>query len=302
MTFIRKIFLVIFSLLLIENTHAASPGSFDHLLSKLLPKEKIETQTVKGSIVLSGTVSNVESSDKAERLAQEYYGVNARVLNFMKIKGSQQVMLRVRIGEVSREIMKNYQNTSSCFDFLNSKGLVKIIAEPNLVALSGERAEFLSGGEFPVPSLNKDGNVTLSYKSYGVKLGFTPLVLNKNRIRINVEQELSALNNKDSVNIAGYKIPSIDSRRAKTTIELAPGESFMIAGMVKDESHGNSSKETELVISVSPYLVDPMQAIDVKLPTDVSLVPTKLEQNFIESISKGKSDNDAALPLGFIAE
>jgi pilus assembly protein CpaC len=131
-------------------------------------------------------------------------------------------------------------------------------------------------------------------------------VLDKNRIRINVEQELSDINNAVSIKIAGYNIPSIESRRAKTTIELAPGESFMIAGLTKDESHGNSSKEMELVISVAPYLVDPIQAIDIKLPTDLSHVPTRLEQNFIESISKdadiGANNSDKSAPLGFITE
>jgi pilus assembly protein CpaC len=308
MNFFKKISLifVVVSQILFMGQSFAGVESFDRLLSRVLPKENITTNNVKGSVVLGGVVSSVEAADRAERLAQEYYGVNAKVLNFMKIKGSQQVMLRVRIGEVKREVMRRYQNSNSSFEYLNSKGLVTIIAEPNLVAMSGERAEFLAGGEFPIPVAQKDGNLAIIYKSYGVKVGFTPLVLDKNRIRINVEQELSDINHSLSVKIAGHNIPSIESRRAKTTIELAPGESFMIAGLTKDESHGSSNKETELVISVAPYLVDPMQAIDVKLPTDLSHVPTKLEQNFIESISKdtemGAASSDSSVPLGFITE
>jgi pilus assembly protein CpaC len=106
--------------------------------------------------------------------------------------------------------------------------------------------------------------------------------------------------------LVGYNIPSLDSRKASTTIELAPGESFMIAGLIRDDVDNKMTKETELVISVSAYLVDPMKAIDVVMPTVNSRYATKLEKNFIETITKGKNDkgNEAKLsgPVGFIAE
>jgi pilus assembly protein CpaC len=308
MSFLRKtyVFLLLISGVLALNTSYAASESFHKLLSSVLPHEKIQVNVLKKSIVLSGIISNVEASDRAERLAQEFYGSNVKVLNFMKIKGSQQVMLRVKIGEVRRDIMGSYQNSSASFDYLADKGLLRTLAEPNLVALSGERAEFLAGGEFPVPVTQKDGYVAINYKSYGVKVAFTPLVLSSNRIRINVEQELSGLKDYSNMKLIGYNVPSLDARRASTTIELAPGESFMIAGLIRDDVDNKMTKETELVMSVSAYLVDPMKAIDVSMPTVNAHYATKLEKNFIETIAKGKDNNsnDAELsgPVGFIAE
>ncbi len=308
MSFLKKTYFVlaVLSSVLTFNMAYAAGDSFHKLLATILPNEKIHVNVLKKSVVLSGNISNIEVADKAEKLAHEYYGANTKVLNFMKIKGSQQVMLRVKIGEVKRDIINSYQTSSASFDYLAAKGLLRTLAEPNLVALSGERAEFLAGGEFPIPVSQKDGYVSVNYKSYGIKVAFTPLVINANRIRINVEQEFSGLKDSANMKLVGYNIPSLDSRRASTTIELAPGESFMIAGLVRDDVDNKLTKETELVMSVSAYLVDPMKAIDVAMPTVNAHHATKLEKNFIETITKGKNNkgNEAELsgPIGFIAE
>jgi pilus assembly protein CpaC len=286
-----------------ESKHSAKTAinvhSFHHVLQSMLPKERIEVSVVKGSVVLSGIISSIEAADKAERMAKEYFGHNVTILNFMKVKGSHQVMLKVRVGEVKRDVLRNYNSTTANFDYLEQQGLLKTLAEPNLVAMSGERAEFLAGGEFPVPTAQKEGNISIDYKSYGVKVVFTPLVLS---------QKLSEISKESSVNVGGFNIPSITSRRAKTTIELAPGESFMIAGLVKEDYKGNRGKETELVISVTPYLVDPMHSKDLRLPTDNIHAPTALEKSFISKVSQGTTistkSNQAKLtgPVGFIAE
>jgi pilus assembly protein CpaC len=286
-----------------QNKSYDNMHSFSQALNNILPKENIEISVIKNSVLLTGAISNVEVADKAEKMAKEYFGQNYKILNFLKIKGSQQVMLRVRVGEVKRDVLKNYNTTTADFDYLEQAGLIRTVAEPNLVALSGEKAEFLAGGEFPVPTAQKEGNVTIDYKSYGVKVGFTPLVIASNRIRLNIEQELSEINKEASVMANGFNIPSVITRRAKTTIELAPGESFMIAGLIKEDYKGNRGKETELVVSVTPYLVNPMHSKDLRIPSDNVHSSTILEKNFINKISKNNS-NQGQLngPSGFIAE
>ncbi|MEK6746367.1 MAG: type II and III secretion system protein family protein [Pseudomonadota bacterium] len=189
---------------------------------------------------------------------------------------------------------------------LERDGLIKTLAEPNLVAISGEQAEFLAGGEIPVvtPSSSSTGapTVTTEYKPFGVSVKFTPDVLSQNRIRMVVQPEVSEISSANSIVLSGFTIPSITTRRAKTTIELAPGESFMIAGLIKDNTKASIDQipgvkelpvlgalfrstefqrnETELVISVTPYLVDPLKSSDVKLPTDDFRPASQVEMFF----------------------
>lgn len=190
---------------------------------------------------------------------------------------------------------------------LERDGLVKTLAEPNLVAISGEEAEFLAGGEIPVitPSATGAGAVataTTEYKPFGVSVKFTPDVLSQNRIRMIVQPEVSEISNANSIVMSGFTIPSITTRRAKTTVELAPGESFMIAGLIKDNTRSSIDQlpgvkelpvlgalfrstefqrnETELVISVTPYIVDPLKNSDVKLPTDDFRPASQVEMFF----------------------
>jgi pilus assembly protein CpaC len=320
--------LVIASLALTAPVHAAKseatttkkvkehehPKHHDHLISlktaisSYFPREQIEIRILKNSLILSGAVSSLEVADKAEKLAREFVGENTNLLNFMKIRGAQQVMLRVRVGEVQREDLRQFDSSSTSFNFdhMQRQGMVRMLAEPNLVAMSGERAEFLAGGEFPVPTVQKGGSIAVEYKSYGVKVGFTPLVLAPNRIRLSVEPEVSEINKNNPVAVEGYNIPSVTSRRAKTTVELAPGESFMIAGLIKDD-YKTKRSGTELVISVTPYLVDPMENKDLKLPADLGRVASPLEKKFVNKLKTnlGKANVDGTSlegPIGFIAE
>lgn len=180
-------------------------------------------------------------------------------------------------------------------DLAAKDGLVTILAEPNLTALSGETASFLAGGEFPVPISQSLGAVTIEYKQYGVGLAFTPIVLADGRISMRVRPEVSELSNEGSIRLNGFNVPALTTRRAETTVELGSGQSFMIAGLLRDAHTNDVSKapflgdipilgalfrstsfrraETELVIIVTPYLVRPVST-QMALPTDGYRVPT----------------------------
>jgi len=174
-------------------------------------------------------------------------------------------------------------------DLAETNGLVTTLAEPNLTALSGETASFLAGGEFPVVTTSDNGT-TVEYKSYGVSLAFTPTVLEGGRISMRVRPEVSQLTSQGSVRLNGIEIPALTTRRAETTVELGSGQSFMIGGLL--QNGGNNSvdrtpflgslpilgalfrsksfrrNETELVIVITPYLVRPVNAGAISLPTD----------------------------------
>ena len=169
-------------------------------------------------------------------------------------------------------------------------GLVTTLAEPTLTALSGETASFLAGGEFPVPISSSLGSVTVEYKQYGVGLAFTPIVLADGRISMRVRPEVSELSSEGSVKLGDFVIPALVTRRAETTVELGSGQSFMIAGLLRNSNTNDINKapflgdlpilgalfrstkyrraETELVIVVTPYLVRPVSANQIALPTD----------------------------------
>jgi len=210
---------------------------------------------------------------------------------------------------------------------LERNGMVKILAEPNLTALSGEEAQFLAGGEFPVPVPQDGGTTTIEYKPFGVALKFTPYVLSPNRIRIQVNPEVSEVSNQNSfVTSSGFTAPSIITRRASTTVELAPGESFMIAGLMRDDvstsidqlpgagdipvlgalfrSTAFKRNESELVISVTPYLVDPVKGSDIKLPTDDYRPASFMESIFFGALSSTRNERDPSAegPVGFMTD
>jgi pilus assembly protein CpaC len=169
-------------------------------------------------------------------------------------------------------------------------GLVTTLAEPNLTALSGETAEFLAGGEYPIPISSGLGSVGIEFKKYGVSLSYTPTVLADGRISLRVRPEVSELSSQGAVTISGISIPALTVRRAETTVELGSGQSFMIAGLLKNSSQNTITKmpgagdlpvlgslfrstayqkgETELVIVVTPYLVNPVDGSQIRLPTD----------------------------------
>ncbi|HEU4651503.1 MAG TPA: type II and III secretion system protein family protein [Croceibacterium sp.] len=210
-------------------------------------------------------------------------------------------------------------NIEAFLDVLEQKGLSRTLAEPTLVALSGERASFLAGGEFPVPVVqsgtNGGGNnaITVEFKPFGVSLGFTPTVLGDKVINLVVEPEVSSIDPSASVEINGLVVPGLQTRRASTTLELRDGESFAIAGLLRDEATTSVNQlpllgnlpiigslfrstsyqkgETELLIIVTPRLVQPIRPDQVRLPTDRIADP-----NAVETLLNGNDYQPQELP------
>jgi pilus assembly protein CpaC len=267
-------------------------------LASLFPHEEVNVKLAKHTILLTGIASNAEVAEKVEKLALQY-SAGAKILNFMKIKTCQQVLLKVKIAEVDRKDVEILQSGKGIdVDHLTQQGLLRLLAEPNLVALSGEQAEFESTASIPV----KDDKEKTDYKTYGVKVKFTPTVLAPNRIRLNVEPKLSDLSNYEK----DPSLPSITKRKAKTTIELAPGESFMIAGLIQDFYKNDKRDAKEVVISVTPYLVDPIHNKNLKSPTDNIYIHNNLEEKFIDNISTqhniDRNTNKLHGPVGYMVE
>lgn len=191
-------------------------------------------------------------------------------------------------------------DAAGALDALAQEGMVTILAEPNLTALSGELASFLAGGEFPVPISQEPGVISIEFKPYGVGLSFIPVVLSGDRISLKVKPEVSELSSAGAIRINGFDVPGIVTRRAETTVELGSGQSFMIAGLLRNGTTQDVSKtpglgnlpvlgalfksdrfrrnESELVIVVTPYLVRPVNAKDIRLPTDGLKSPSDLER------------------------
>jgi len=320
-------------------------------IHEILPDEKdIRIFATKDSITLSGMVSSTGDLDQVLVLSKAFCG-EGNITNLLKVDGSQQVMLEVRVAEMSRRVLNrlginfNIVNTAGEFgvqllgglstfslaqgeigdveyssdatglvrflsphdhvqytgiiDFLKGNGLVKILAEPTLIATSGQTANFLAGGEFPIPEIDDDGNQGVTFKPYGVELGFTPTVMSAKRISIRVEPVVSELDFSVATTIGGAVVPGILARRASTMVELADGQSFAIAGILQETTRENLSKypglgdipilgalfksksfqknETELVIIVTPHLVKPLNMAEQTLPTDFYIEPDDAE-------------------------
>jgi pilus assembly protein CpaC len=311
-------------------------------LAEVLPSETIEVRAADDSVVLSGTVSSAERLRRAEQLAERY--APKRVANLLAVKGSQQVMLKVKVAEIARSTARqlgikptlNFGGGSFIFstldpvgatafvsaianikakgvtgdvliDALEERGLVKILAEPNLVALSGDTASFLAGGEFPIPVAQTTGSgggtaITVEFKRFGVSLAFTPTVIDGDVVNLVVSPEVSQIDRTNAVTVSGFAIPGLSTRRATTTIELKDGQSFAIAGLLQSNftddvrqlpwlgdipilgalmrSSSFQRNETELVIIVTPRLVKPAPAGSLAAPTDTFLPPSDADLFF----------------------
>lgn len=196
-------------------------------------------------------------------------------------------------------------------DLGESIGLVSTLAEPNLTTISGETSEFLAGGEYPIPMSSGLGTVSVEFKKYGVSLSYTPTVLADGRISLRVRPEVSELSSEGAVSMGGYTIPALTIRRAETSVELGSGQSMMIAGLLSNNASHTITKlpgvgdlpvlgslfkstsfqkgESELVIVITPYLVKPVNASDIKLPTDGLQNPTTVQEVMGNMLSDGKT-------------
>jgi pilus assembly protein CpaC len=337
-------------------------------IEQLLPGSRVNVSTVDGSIVLGGNVESPLQAEELRDLASRFLGQDESLLNRIRVDAPTQVHLRVRVAEVSREVMKQFginwealfntgdfafglvsgrgvsdglgnflrapEGANSAFgsgesgndvvnaalDALAEEGLVNVLAEPNLTALSGETASFLAGGEFPIPIDSDDDGLTIEFKEFGISLAFTPTVLSAQRISLRVRPEVSDLTDKGAININGLVIPALATRRAETTVELGSGQSFAIGGLMSTDIQSELSKypglgdvpvlgtlfrstrfqsnETELVIIVTPYLVRPVDEPVMASPTDGFRAPSDVERILEGRLHTARLQPGRAGPIG----
>jgi pilus assembly protein CpaC len=182
---------------------------------------------------------------------------------------------------------------------LESKGVVRTLAEPNLTALSGQEAKFLAGGEYPIPVAGGDNAVTIEYKPFGVELNFTPVVVDGDIINLTINASVSSIDNSVTLEAGGFTINAFKRRETSTTVEMRDGESFAIAGLLQDDFRDLNGQvpwlgdvpvlgslfrsaeyqraQSELVIIVTPHLVTPTHGEALVLPTDRVRIPTEKE-------------------------
>ena len=206
----------------------------------------------------------------------------------------------------------------AALDLGERNGQVTTLANPNLTALSGETSSFLAGGEIPIPISTGLGAVSVQFKQYGVSLTYTPTVLSDGRISLRVRPEVSQLTSSGAVTIGGTQIPALTTRRAETTVELGSGQSMMIGGLLSNthnnlidktpgagdipilgalfRSNGFQRNETELMIVVTPYLVKPVDANSIVLPTDGYKAPTDGSRILLGQLGSGTTGGDRPKP------
>ncbi len=206
------------------------------------------------------------------------------------VTGAVNALVRFQTGDIT---------WTTFIDALKEEDVLKVLAKPTLVAVSGQEAQFLSGGEFPFPVPQAFGVITIQYKKFGVGLAFTPTVLSNDRISMAVSPEVSELNFANALSIQGFTIPTISTRRATTVVELADGQSFAIAGLLRDNVRESVQKfpvlgdipvlgalfrssrflknQTELVIIVTPHFVKPIDMAQQALPSDTFVEPNDWE-------------------------
>lgn len=312
-------------------------AEFKERLQQILPGEHIEVRTANDGIVLSGQVSSTAKLDRALDLANRY--APDRVSNLMVVGGTQQVMLKVRFAEMNRSVTKalggamrvsgsgsdgsfaagagsglsnefggigvNFGVGDLSFqvalEALETKGMVRTLAEPNLTALSGQEAKFLAGGEYPVPVAQDEDTITVEFKPFGVELNFTPVVVDQDIINLTIDAAVSSLDpaNGFSTGEDGFEISAFKRRETSTTVEMRDGQSFAIAGLLQDDFRNDASQlpwagdipilgalfrsadyqrsQSELVIIVTPHLVTPVAGEALSLPTDRVRIPTERE-------------------------
>jgi len=207
---------------------------------------------------------------------------------FSQIGSASQIPDLARLGANSGNL-----DINALIDALATEGLIAVLAEPNLTALSGETASFLAGGQFPVP-VPQSGTgaaavITIEFKNFGVSLSFTPTLLPGNRISMRVIPEVSQIDQATAIQFEGFTVPGLKTRKADTTVELASGQSFAIAGLIENDAQVSNSSvpglgdipilgdlfksdkfqrnQSELVIIVTPYIVSPVSG-KLAVPTD----------------------------------
>jgi pilus assembly protein CpaC len=372
-------------------------------IHELVPSAAVSVYTIDNSLVLEGTVYSAAEADDILGVAQRFlpnikngaYGHSGAdtnlLVNRIKVEAPNQVNLRVRVAEVSRDLVKQFgfnwdaaiqkgsmvfglagnnvsalatdpttgatfasasggvfqtrslstdlkttvnslfgqarlgnTDLSTVIDALDNNGLITVLAEPNLTAVSGEPASFLAGGEFPIPTAATSSlgiqTVQVTWKKFGVSLNFVATIASGNRISLHVEPEVSEVSNTFAVNVGGIQLPSITTRRADTTVELASGQSIAIAGLMQNNvtetlknfpwlgdvpilgqlfrSDQFRRNETELVIIVTPYIVRPVASAKLlQAPTDGYIAPSDGDLVFTGAEYKAQALKKTAAPI-----
>jgi pilus assembly protein CpaC len=315
------------------------PNTLQSKLTELMPGEKgIKVSGAENALVLTGTVSDIVSLDLALNLAASF-GDGKKVVNMLRVGAAQQVMLEVKIAEISKSLLDKIgvstratgtsgstvftlaseffsESSKGLLSVISSRkngiaidgqkddGLVRVLAEPNIMAISGQPASFLSGGKLFLPVARNDitNTITLEEKEFGIGVKFTPTVLDGTRINLKVVSEVSDLQPTGSpfatVNNVIAVIPTFNVRKADTTVQLNDGQSFVIAGLIKNNitetikrfpglgeipilgalfrSSEFKKDQTELIFVITPRLVKPLMA-SPRLPTDNYREPNRSE-------------------------
>ncbi len=371
------------------------------LLNRLIPGAAIKVEMINETVVLTGTVPRPIDANRASDIASRFIVSptatpnrrdTKKVINMLAVEGNQQVLLKVTVAEMKREMVKrlgvNWNGGGSgqalgnwatnnrfpvtstlgtnsfitgvfgpdkqnctlpgaitnvnitpavaladclagTLEAFERNGLVRILAEPTLTAISGETASFLAGGEFPVPIAQDNNTITVDWKPFGVGLSFTPLVMSEGRISMKVATEVSELTSEGSVQLTSVALPGLKVRRANTTVELPSGGSLVIAGLLSDDTRQNldgvpglkrlpilgtlfrsrdyQKKETELVVIVTPYMVNPVARSKLKRPDDNFMPETELTATLLGRFNRiyEKADLPAGSykdDIGFIVE
>lgn len=316
-------------------------------LKQMLPAAAIQAEGIGESVMLTGSVSTPVEAQQAGDVAARLVGGADKVVNSIVVRGRDQVMLKVSVAEVQRNIIKqlgidlsanmnygtavvNFNNANpftangqplvagnslvasavnkagiptvtATLRAMESAGVIRTLAEPNLTAISGESATFIVGGEFPFPTgvtcqtnstTSTVGNCapSIAFKKFGISLNFTPVVLTEGKISLRVMTEVSEVSNDNSIAISGVNVPSLKTRRAETTLEIPSGGSLAMAGLIQEEtkqavngipgadqipvlgqlfrSQDYVNNQTELMVIVTPYVVRAVAQKELSRPDD----------------------------------
>jgi pilus assembly protein CpaC len=324
-------------------------------LKQTIPSADIQVEGLGDGVMLNGSVSSPIEAQQAADLAARLVGDATKVVNNIAVRDRDQVMLKITVAEVQRDIVKqlgvdlsasmNYGTAVVTFNNKNpftqsgnalvdgnalttkfgslpsvtatlkameSAGVVRTLAEPNLTAISGEPASFLAGGEFPVPSgvtcTNGVCTPSVTFKKFGILLNFTPVVMTAGRISLKVMTEVSEVSSDNSVIISNLSVPSIKTRRVESTVEIPSGGSLAMAGLIQEQtkqainglpgaaqlpilgtlfrSRDYINRQTELMVLVTPYIVRAVAQKDLSRPDDGFADASDPQSDLLGSINK----------------
>jgi pilus assembly protein CpaC len=329
-------------------------------IQQMLPDSDIRIEGVGDAVMLTGTAASPDQAQRAFDVASRLVGSDAKVVNNISVRGRDQVMLKVKVAEVKREVLKQlgvdvsaslqYGSARVLFNSVNPfvasgasplsalasnfgvnpnitavlramerAGVMRTLAEPSLTAISGETANFMAGGEIPIPvGLDCSNNATscqpkIEFKKFGVSLAFTPVVLSAGRISLKVMTEVSNISYQNSINLqqnVGFSatIPSIETRRAETTVEIPSGGSLAMAGMIQQQtkqaingfpglmqipilgtlfkSRDFINDQSELMVLITPYTVKSVAERKLSSPDDGFADPSDPSSVFLGRLNR----------------